>query len=797
MSPESARCCSSEGRPPDALDEDLLDRRLGDLEVRHRVPAGERGPEDRLRVDVASTSSSVASSPPARRGPPGSSASQADRAARVRARRHRSTPRRTTRRPVERLTSRIGPPSTSRPRSISATASHSSSTISIWWVEKISVVPPLAHLGERLLEQRDVHRVEPDERLVHDHDRRLVEDRGDQLDLLLVALRELLGPALLVVGDAEAGEPLPCARGRDVARDAVQRREEHELVEHLEARIQPALLRQVAPRLARARRSSAVPAQVAVPESGRMMSSTIRIVVVLPAPLAPRNPNTWPARHLERDPVEGRDRAEALDQAVEDEAHAGQASHAAVAAACRRTDTMARPARDPPPASSSIHLTKAGEFVQTLNEVRAGAAAPATRPRRAPASRGGADTGVVTFPSKATHQQTRAYNAALVLRALYDHGPISRAEVARMTGLTRTTVGEVVGELIDGRDGARDRARPVDRRQGSRSCSSSSTTRATSIGLDLGEFVFRGGARRPARARSSATAERQVDGLDGDQALDVVHELIDELAAAARRRSLGIGVGTPGIVDAATGTIRSAVNLDWQDLPLGEILARALRRAGPGRERQPRRGARDRAVRDAHARAADRRTSSRSRSAAASAPAWSSAASCSTATASARARSATRSSRTTAPSLPLRALRLPRDGRQLRARSLAPRDGAGRRRARTSPSGRACRARGGDRLTLADVRDGDRRTATRTPAGSSSRPAATSARRSPSLIGVLDVERIVLHGSVATLGGPWLDAVRDEAAPALAGAARQRPRASSVIAADRRPRRAWAPRRSS
>ena len=43
----------------------------------------------------------------------------------------------------------------------------------------------------------------------------------------------------------------------------------------------------------------------------------------------------------------------------------------------------------------------------------------------------------MTFPSKATHQQTRAYNAALVLRALYDFGPISRAEVARLSGLSR------------------------------------------------------------------------------------------------------------------------------------------------------------------------------------------------------------------------------------------------------------------------------------------------------------------------------------------------------------------------
>ena len=52
----------------------------------------------------------------------------------------------------------------------------------------------------------------------------------------------------------------------------------------------------------------------------------------------------------------------------------------------------------------------------------------------------------MTFPSKATHQQTRADNASLVLRALYDFGPMSRADVARLSGLTRTTVCDVIGE---------------------------------------------------------------------------------------------------------------------------------------------------------------------------------------------------------------------------------------------------------------------------------------------------------------------------------------------------------------
>lgn len=178
---------------------------------------------------------------------------------------------------------------------------------------------------------------------------------------------------------------------------------------------------------------------------------------------------------------------------------------------------------------------------------------------------------MVTIPGKATHQQTRAQNAALVLRALYDHGPVSRADVARMTGLTRTTVGELVGELIDegmvrevGRGPSTGGKQPImlevvgDARH--------------VIGLDLGEFVFRA-ALVDLQGNIQRTAERPIVGLDGEQALEVVHELIDELAAGRHESLLGIGVGTPGIVDVATGTIRAAVNLDWEELPLGRILA--------------------------------------------------------------------------------------------------------------------------------------------------------------------------------------------------------------------------------
>ena len=176
----------------------------------------------------------------------------------------------------------------------------------------------------------------------------------------------------------------------------------------------------------------------------------------------------------------------------------------------------------------------------------------------------------MTFPSKATHQQTRAHNAALVLRALYDHSPISRADVARMSGLTRTTVGEVVGGLIGdglarevGRGPSTGGKAPIllELIDGARLV----------IGLDLGESVFRA-CLLDLRGQVQRTIERTVVGIEGRQWLDVVHELIDELARDSGESLLGIGVGTPGIVDATTGTLRWAVNLDWQDLPLRDIL---------------------------------------------------------------------------------------------------------------------------------------------------------------------------------------------------------------------------------
>jgi N-acetylglucosamine repressor len=177
----------------------------------------------------------------------------------------------------------------------------------------------------------------------------------------------------------------------------------------------------------------------------------------------------------------------------------------------------------------------------------------------------------MALPTKATHQQTRVHNERLVVRTLYDLGPISRAEVARLTGLTRTTVSDVVASLLDegvvreiGRGPSSGGKAPI--------LLEVDDDARLVVGLDLGEQRFAGSLVN-LRGEIRRTVELAVDGRDGDAALVLVFDLLDQLLDGSTAPLLGIGIGTPGLVDSRTGTIRRAVNLDWRDLPLGSIVA--------------------------------------------------------------------------------------------------------------------------------------------------------------------------------------------------------------------------------
>ncbi len=178
--------------------------------------------------------------------------------------------------------------------------------------------------------------------------------------------------------------------------------------------------------------------------------------------------------------------------------------------------------------------------------------------------------------AKVLPEHARGHNRALLLQTLFHGGAMSRADLSRETGLTRVTISDLVAELIaDGivvEKGVREASGPgkpamlVDIDHDAHcivGIDLSGSTRFLGAVLRLdGEIIVRGEVARPADDH-------------GDAAVAAVLELARELIAAAPVSVLGIGVGTPGVVD-PTGAVLSAPNFAWSRLPLEQLLTDAL-----------------------------------------------------------------------------------------------------------------------------------------------------------------------------------------------------------------------------
>jgi predicted NBD/HSP70 family sugar kinase len=173
--------------------------------------------------------------------------------------------------------------------------------------------------------------------------------------------------------------------------------------------------------------------------------------------------------------------------------------------------------------------------------------------------------------TKVLPEHARGHNRSLVLQSLYRSGRVSRADLARETGLTRVTISDLVGELIaEGlvvELGQRDDARP-----GKPAVLLDVNRGATQIvGVDLSEHAVFRGAVLDMDGRILQTAEVELGSSRGDEATAKVLDLVDALVELTTAPVLGIGIGSPGIVD-ASGTVAAAPNLGWVDQPLQRLL---------------------------------------------------------------------------------------------------------------------------------------------------------------------------------------------------------------------------------
>jgi len=171
---------------------------------------------------------------------------------------------------------------------------------------------------------------------------------------------------------------------------------------------------------------------------------------------------------------------------------------------------------------------------------------------------------------KATRQHTKEHNTNLVLKTIFDKESIGRAEISRITRLTRTTVSEIVADLIA--EGlVKEIGMGVSIGGKSPILLSLEADSRYMIGLDLARKKF-SGAIVNLRGEIRYRVDQDIQGLNGEAALASVYAILDRLTRTAYKPLVGIGIGTPGLVNTTEGVVVNAVNLDWKDLSLARPL---------------------------------------------------------------------------------------------------------------------------------------------------------------------------------------------------------------------------------
>ena len=176
----------------------------------------------------------------------------------------------------------------------------------------------------------------------------------------------------------------------------------------------------------------------------------------------------------------------------------------------------------------------------------------------------------------------KAHNMRAVLLSLLYHEPTYRAQLAKDTSLSTTTITNLVDELVelgvvyDGGPMVTSGRRRVGRPRSSL-CLVADARYA--IGFHLGVDTYRIGV-----ANLKGEIVHSADGTfatDGDiephleEMVDAIEQTVVE-SGIERQRLIGAGLGVAGLVNHHEGIISFAPNLGWHDVPIADFFARRL-----------------------------------------------------------------------------------------------------------------------------------------------------------------------------------------------------------------------------
>jgi len=193
-----------------------------------------------------------------------------------------------------------------------------------------------------------------------------------------------------------------------------------------------------------------------------------------------------------------------------------------------------------------------------------------------PSSAAARGLGRVLRPTvKALPEHARAHNRSMVLQHLFHAGPTSRADLARSTSLTRVTVSDLVSDLIDeglveelGLSAAVRVGKPA-------TLVGMRTSAYQIVAVDLADDAWMRGAVLSLTGDVVVRRSVALEGRTGVAALTALEALCLDLLAAADHPVVGVGIGSPGVID-SLGTVVEAPNRGWYAIPLAADLTARL-----------------------------------------------------------------------------------------------------------------------------------------------------------------------------------------------------------------------------
>ncbi|NMB26286.1 MAG: ROK family protein [Firmicutes bacterium] len=174
--------------------------------------------------------------------------------------------------------------------------------------------------------------------------------------------------------------------------------------------------------------------------------------------------------------------------------------------------------------------------------------------------------------SIANNASVKDQNLKVIVNLIRSNGPVSRAEISRQSGLSRSTVSELVGFLL--RQGIVEEAGIGDSIGGRRPILLKIRARDRLIGaihVDDDGCLYGRTEDLAGNASKTASAKSEM----AEDLVATIDELLEILTDGDKTRLASLALALPGIIS-GEGGILSAVNLEWSNVPVVVPLQRQL-----------------------------------------------------------------------------------------------------------------------------------------------------------------------------------------------------------------------------